>query len=61
MSGRSSLKLGDRNEEVNFRRLLAEKIEDFLDMPQSEFPLFIDGKWGEVSETKLPSDFYVKT
>lgn len=44
MSGRSSLKLGDRNEEANLRRLLVEKIDELLDMPQSGFPYFIDGK-----------------
>lgn len=44
MSGRSSLKLGDRNKEANLRRLLVEKIDELLDMPQSGFPYFIDGK-----------------
>lgn len=61
MSGRSSLKLGDRNEEANLRRLLVEKIDELLDMPQSGFPYFIDGKWREASETKLLSHFYVES
>ena len=44
MSGRSSVKVGDRNEEANLRRLIVEKIDKLLDMPQSGFPYFIDGK-----------------